>query len=551
MAVMVLLFSFMIQPIHQAMANEANQEAVPLPADVVSESSVTIGESPPISSTAEVEMSDTVETETNTDVLAVAGEAESEEPDLLAEAMSEESVSADSIATNIDTGDAGELTTATVLSDEATNSAIDGEMVTSSVVEETGDTNTVENDTHGDVVDEGEQSGEEEVIPEGTSPSSTDDYIDSAAIEDNVTDLMDSVVNEVVTLTRQMVTEENYYQFSKQSCVAVGDGTFHCTDKARTVIDPDTAVYAEKDEAGDMEIYLRTAKGAVKQLTDNDYDDTSPDLDMTSTRVVWQRLIDGRYQIISYDLDEGEEQQLTFSRTNSMEPKVAKEGIVWQAWDGNDWEILFFDGKFTDQITDNDIQDVTPVIEDGYVLWSVLGGESSEARVYSIESGEIMTITGHEGGAIANPRFVLVYDTKFDNGDVITQGFDPVTGLASPISAEPVELPFNIPEPDPVGEIRALINNKSTQKDKDIVTVSPTDGGNDLNLASTTAISSDTLNLSDSIDYGDSIVSTTPTLESTFELTEYDVVITNEASSTNSALNEVFYENASATLAQP
>jgi hypothetical protein len=371
--------------------------------------------------------------------------------------------------------------------------------------------------------------------------ASSSDFIDKAAIETEVNDLVGSVVNEVVTLTRQMVTEENFYQFSRQSCVAVGDGTFHCTTKEKPTIDPTSAVYAEKDETGDMEIYMRTGKGDVKQLTDNDFEDTSPDVDLTSMRAVWQRLIDGRYQIISYDLEERKETQLTFSRTNSMEPKVSEEGIVWQAWDGNDWEVMFFDGQFTDQITDNDMQDVTPVIEDGYVLWSVLGGTTAEARVYSIKSGELMTITGHEGGAVANPRFVLVYDTKFDNGDVVTQGFDPVTGLATPLASKPAELPFTIPEPDPVGEIRALINNKSTQKEKEIVTVPVTTDGGDLNLSTTSATSSDTLILNIPNDLGDDAILLSPEIQPDFELTEYDLVITKEASSTNSVLNKQFY----------
>lgn len=386
----------------------------------------------------------------------------------------------------------------------------------------------------------------------GTSAESatndTEDLIDNEVIEAGVNDLVGNVVNEVVNLTRQLVTEENYYQFSKQSCVAVGDGTFHCTTKDPISLDPDAAIYAEQDAEGDMEIYLRTSKGDIKQLTDNSYDDSSPAVDFASMRAVWQRLIDGRYQIISYDLETRTESQLTFSRTNSMEPKVSKEGIVWQAWDGNDWEIMFFDGTYTDQITNNDAQDVTPVIEDGYVLWSILGGEKQEARVYSLETGEMMTITGHEGGAVANPRFVLVYDTKFDNGDVVTLGFDPVTGLAQPVSAQPAELPFDIPEPDPVGEIRALIQNKSNQKDKEVVTELITDTDKDLNLAGATGTTSDTLVLDTEIDLEDEEAATTTPPAPALELTEFDLVITKEASSTQSVINRPFYDGPTTTM---
>ena len=152
-----------------------------------------------------------------------------------------------------------------------------------------------------------------------------------------------------------------------------------------------------------------------------------------------------------------------------------------------------------------------------------------------------MTITGHEGGAVANPRFVLVYDTKFDNGDVVTQGFDPETGLSAPIAAKPADLPFDIPESDPVGEIRALIQNKSTQKDKDVVTIKATSGDGELDLATSTATSSDTLNISNpSLD--DIIDSGSPTTTEEFVLTDFDLVITKTASSAPSEINEKLIE---------
>ncbi|MBP6881047.1 MAG: hypothetical protein KBC35_00250 [Candidatus Pacebacteria bacterium] len=529
---MLLFLSFFVQPFHQAMANEAAAVDDTLPEEVEEQ----LPNPEPVEEVEDQSDTETEEvfsdelppesTDIDSDPSDIAAEIVEPEPATDAEPQVEEGeqdIVVDFVASSTD--DTGQV------SDESGSTTDD---------EADSDTNVSDETTSTDVVVE-EETPTGDVASNDTETS--DNLIDDQTIETGVNDLVDSVVKEVVTLTRQMVTEENYFQFSKQSCVAVGDGTYHCTAKERASVDPDSAVYTERDASGDMEIYMRTSKGEVKQITDNDYDDTSPDMDLASMRIVWQRLIDGRYQIISYDIDEQEETQLTFSRTNSMEPKVAKEGITWQAWDGNDWEILYFDGKSTDQITDNDIQDVTPVIEDGYILWSILGGENSEARVYSIESGEMMTISGHEGGAVVNPRFVLVYDTKFENGDVITQGFDPVTGLAAPISAKPAELP-NIPEPDPVGEIRALIQNKSTSKDKEVVTVPTSSGGNDLNLASTTASSTVTLDLNNQLDIDNEQAMLSPTsVEQDFELTEFDLVITDQASSTTSTINRAYYDN--------
>ncbi len=397
------------------------------------------------------------------------------------------------------------------------------------------------------VVDNNEGGGSLEVadVPSGSvsEEGSAGDAVESGSTSGILEELVPAEP-EMVIQAQYLVTEENYYQFSQQSCVAVGDGTYHCTLNGGNSIDEHAVVYADNDEEGDMEIYIKTSKDKIEKLSDNQFDDTSPHFNAESMTVVWQRLVDGRYQIVSYDLSEGKETQLTFSRTNNMEPKVSVDGIAWQAWDGNDWEIMYFDGTYTDQITDNDTQDVTPVIEDGYILWSILGGENQEAKVYSLESGEVMTITDHDGGAIENPRFMLVYDTKFDNGDVVTQGFDPETGLSSQISAQPYSEPINIPPVDTTGEIKALIQNKSTQKEESssdgVVSGSDSLVG-DSDYDSTTSGSTDSLNLRSDISQADSldietnsgsVVSETP-----LELTEFDLVIT--SSTTPSGETEV------------
>ncbi len=322
-----------------------------------------------------------------------------------------------------------------------------------------------------------------------------------------------------VVEVQYLVTEENYYQFNKNACVSVGDGAFHCSTNTKNELDAQSVAYAEQGASGNMEIFLKTSRGKVKQITENAFDDTAPHYDPESMRVVWQRLIDGRYQIVLYDVMEEREVQLTFSKTNNMEPKVSEAGIVWQAWDNNDWEIMLFDGTYTEQLTSNEGQDVAPVIQDGYVLWSVLGTEDQEARVYSLDTKETITISGHDGGSISNPRFVLVYDTEFENGDTITQSFDPSTGLSEPVASRSAPEPINIPENDPTGEIRALLLQGKNQKDE----LDPLDDIGDGNTGNPPPMPPDTLNLK----ADDGVATSGPAMlpVSNFELTEYDLVI--------------------------
>lgn len=330
-----------------------------------------------------------------------------------------------------------------------------------------------------------------------------------------------------VVSVQNIVTEDNFYQFSKQSCIAVGDGAYHCSNKTADEIGIQSVATAKQGESGNMEIFLQTSKNKERQITTNEFDDTAPHYDPESMRVVWHRLIDGRYQIILYNIMEDNESQLTFSKTNNMEPKVGGGGIVWQAWDGNDWEIMLFDGSYTEQLTNNDSQDVAPVIQDGYVLWNVLGSDEQQARVYSLDTKETISIEGYEGGEIANPRFVLVYDTQFENGDVVTQSFDPTTGLSEPITAKAAPEPINIPESDPTGEIRALLlQGKNQKEDGELFDLD----SDDPQLQPVATSTPGTLNLSQPGDIATDVTMQSPGPDmAPFELTEYDLVISESA----------------------
>jgi hypothetical protein len=546
----------MVQPVHQAFAAEEIE-------DIDTEETTDVPVEQPV--TQDDEVSDVPETTTETEMTLV------DEEDLSSESISEPdtTTSTDELSdideeittqTETDTDEAEVSTTSTAATEVASSTAGAPSTTTQSTADT--DSNTTEPETDSSQSDNDSstgggstQSDDNEDVEEETATSSTeiidedttnnDEDMSPNNTESNNTD-SETVSTSTPTTTATdntnmvevsyAVTEQNFYQFSKQSCVAVGDGTFHCSDRTETEVNYNTAVFADVGASGNMEIFMRTSRGDVEQLTDNNRDDTAPHLDPESMRIVWQRMVDGRYQVIVYDIASEEETQLTFTRNNNMEPKVSEDGIVWQAWDGNDWEIMYFDGVYTEQITENNTQDVTPAIQEGYIVWSVLGQDEQLARVYSLDSKETMSITGHEGGTVANPRFVLVYDTQFDNGDIVTQGFDPETGIASPLAAQPGQQPIDIPNTDTTGEKIALIQNKSSSKDEkdglEIKTTAPS--------TATTSVATSTaeLNLNEAATSSDIFVDEPDDLEETdvasstvlgeFELTEYDLVILEE-----------------------
>ena len=530
-AILLLFLSFLVQPFHQAYAQEAlNLETETEDVDVANfASDVREQQSDTTANTEVVEESE--ETTPATEV----PDSDEVVPSLVAD-LSDVSTApispTNTFESTIDvTGTSTATTTNPVAPTNSNNSnAVTGSTdaatttnpgvvtpvsTTTSTTTNPGTNINSDNSDINENTDPSENADDQETNSNSGGSDESQDTVDTNDTDQTENSADQEELEDRVVEARSVTTNDNFYQFSRQSCVAVGDGTYHCSINTDEKIDANSTVYAAIGESKTSEIFLRTKRGEVIQVTDNDTEDTAPFYDPESLQVVWQRAIGGRQQIISYDILSQEETQLTFSRTNNMEPKVSEAGIVWQAWDGNDWEVMYFDGDYTEQITDNLAQDVTPVIEDGYILWTVLGEKEQKARVYSIADKEILTIEGHDGGAIANPRFILVYDTLFDNGDVVTKGFDPVTGLSAPIAAKPAPAPLEIPTPDPIGEVIALVQNKSSNEDEllDVETDDPAlktvSGGFDSNV----------------LDLSSSTPSSRPSVTPR-ALTEFDLILT-------------------------
>jgi hypothetical protein len=596
--VFFLFVSFVIQPVHLALANEtAADELTPEPpslADVAFEEipdEAVAPESEPeetedvvneLPATDVILDEDADPTDTETDEEIIIDNVES--PDTRPTEGSDDSVSTtesaneesskstiltdpseefpDDTSTSTTTTDSvdviDDVSTSTSTSASTSTTAVEVETATSTATTSTtttedsssdaggsgsGTSSTSTSETDASDPDTTEEESDTEDFVSDVSSSTTLDSLPVLPDTSSETTTADEILTPTgsanITKAENLVTDDNYYQFGKQACVSAGDGTYYCSVSEGEVVDSNAVVYSETGPSGSPEIFIKTSEGGVVQITDNNFEDSAPHYDALSQKIAWQRLIQGRYQIIIYDIETAEEKQLTFSRTNNMEPAASVAGVVWQAWDNNDWEVMYYDGTYTDQLTNNDTQDVAPVMQEEYIIWTIIGGGEQFAQVYSLETKEIVTISNSGGGSILNPRFVLVYDTQFDNGDVITQRFDPDTGFAEAIAAQPAEAPLEIPEPDTAGEIKALITTKSTSKQTQIVHGNNADGTASDPSATTT---SGTLILGDDTtpQLNDGIsTSTDGTLDTAheeenqpFELTEYDLILPPTSSTT-------------------
>lgn len=335
---------------------------------------------------------------------------------------------------------------------------------------------------------------EQEVVVD----DSTDESIDEENIPDeSVSEILDSedqpddvdeeevdeeaILGEVITVNA-VSDDTNKFSFSKDECTTVGDGTFYCAQAvANAEVTYTDRIFSAKDVDGDKEIYVEK-NGELIQISSNQFDDDAPYYDEVSNTAVWHRLIEGRYQIIVYDFDTEEEVQLTHDRYNNMQPNRFGDAIVWQGWVGSDWEVFIETKGVVKMLTDNTTHDITPGVNGTHIVWQSFENNTWQMKVYDMRTGAIDTIENAEGGSIENPRFVLVYDTKFESGDIETKGYDLKSGEVVHLSAKPVSLPEKLPDPDQTGEERALVSTVTQLKPKtesDDDTTPDTMGGSD------------------------------------------------------------------------
>ena len=331
------------------------------------------------------------------------------------------------------------------------------------------------NDEEADVVSENEPVIEELVSSSPDSTTPADDEL-PYTVEAPTTS------NDNLVFT---VESDTQFSFNKNECTRIEDGTFYC-QKQSDITALEDSLLAAPDNDGDLEIYL-VRDGERFQITQNEVDDASPYYDELSNTIVWHRLLNDRYQIISYDIESGQESQLTQTNVNNMEPARNGTYTVWQRWVENNWEVILFDGVTEQQITNSARHDIAPNIRGPLVIWSSQSNDGTqELKTYDIQSKTQTTISDSEGVSVSNPRMVVMYEALYENGDIVTKGFDLVSGKIVPLEALPKKLPTELPDAEPTEEVRALIQSKPEPKEVTGSDIAPTSSGNGTSTASTT-----------------------------------------------------------------
>lgn len=333
-----------------------------------------------------------------------------------------------------------------------------------------------------------EESGDsdEDVIAENGGTSSGQE--DAQDISETETDTSSATASSSIVSTKDDTTDVpagsfetnslNAHQFSDTECISVGDGSFYCSELEKAPEYVEDGVYSAPDADGDMEIYVIIG-GKTTQITHNTVDDASPYYDGLSNTIVWHSMQNDRFQIAQYDVKTGETTYITDASYNNMEPTAYDDVIMWQAWIGNNWEVMLLDVNTNEvtQLTDNEMHDITPQMRDGYIMWQTQFSEGWKIALYDQKADRVKYIADSDGSKVANPRFVLVYDSTDKVGDVRTLGYDFGSGSSFTLGSLPAQMPEEIPKPDQTGETRALIQAKPSTKEGEVDEVIPVPTG--------------------------------------------------------------------------
>jgi len=318
---------------------------------------------------------------------------------------------------------------------------------------DSGEITTEENTDISDLINE-------EIIAETIDDNLSDDVTEVGVEENPSEQIAPEMIDDRQTTyeTISYTQSDTAFSFNKDECTRLASGSFYCLKPQANQLED--ALFSAPDEGGDLEIFL-VRGGTQVQITNNNMDDAAPYYDQNTDTIVWHRLVEDRFQIISYDVEKQQELQLTQTSENNMEPTRQGDYTVWQRWVDDGWNIILLEGDKETQLTKTTSHNIAPYIHGSLVVWNRHSQDGKKTiEMYDIQSKTYVTVDDPDGLSVSNPRMVFVYDSLHPNGDIVTKGYDVLAKKFINLGSLPRELPKEIPPTDSTGETRALIQSK-------------------------------------------------------------------------------------------
>lgn len=127
-------------------------------------------------------------------------------------------------------------------------------------------------------------------------------------------------------------------------------------------------------------------------LTDNQTDDIA--LSASEGNAIWQGQDPngGDWEIFLYRKNTDTVEQLTQNDANDVNPVISGRYAAWEIWDGNDWEICVYNGDEITQITDNDTDDVGIKLSAPLLFWRSWDGMDWEIHKTKLPSCPVSVV---------------------------------------------------------------------------------------------------------------------------------------------------------------
>ncbi len=139
------------------------------------------------------------------------------------------------------------------------------------------------------------------------------------------------------------------------------------------------------------------------QLSTSNYNHVS--VSSSGQHVVWAGQVEGGSQIFLYDVLNKAMVQLT-SYGTSQSPFVHGNTVTWEHWDGDNWQIYYFNGIDTIQITNDATSSVRASTDGSRVLYAhQLAVNSWQAIAYNVSDGQKTVIHEGDEASTAYPQF--------------------------------------------------------------------------------------------------------------------------------------------------
>ncbi|MBB5350965.1 hypothetical protein HNR46_001199 [Haloferula luteola] len=164
-------------------------------------------------------------------------------------------------------------------------------------------------------------------------------------------------------------------------------------------------------------------------LTNNAYPDQNPQI--SDSLIVWEAQPDGADTEIMVHY-QGETRQLTDNTGDDTAVALSGSTLVWQSWDGTDWELWGYNAAsdMLLQLTDNTVDDTDPHIAGDHLVYTTVDGGDTEIATLSLgllipEIAE-MKVTPQALKLTSRGKWVNLR-LSLDDKSLLDEGIDPDT----------------------------------------------------------------------------------------------------------------------------